>query len=513
MTAALTKAETSFLVECQRRFPDKMSRLRNGFYDIKNKQGKRVPFKMNAHQERFLLNRHGMDVVLKARQLGYTTVIQLDMLDDCLFLPNMSAGVIAHNLVDAKAFFRDKIKFAYDNLPEPFRKVRAAENDSADSLRFNNGSSIRVGVSLRSGTLQRLHVSEYGKLCAKYPDRAEEVKTGAFNTVAVGQNITVESTAEGRAGEFHDMVKKARHYEEQGGDLTALDFKFHFTAWWEDAGNSLDADVLETAEMQDYFAKIEAHPWLASRGVKLSREQRAWYVKKSEQQGEKMKQEHPSHPDEAFEASVEGAYFGPQMLRLRSERRICRIPILDVPVYTTWDLGVGDAMTICFWQDVGPERRLIDYYENSGEGFGHYAKILRDKGYNYSEHFMPHDADHRRLGKDAKSAKQHAEETGIKPVRVVPRIATEQDGIEASRAYLPTVWIDEERCSRLIDCLDSYRKEWDDRLGTWKDKPLHDQFSHGYKAFETAAIRKAPVAKTDTNVTIPSVVTAFNRSR
>jgi hypothetical protein len=101
-------------------------------------------------------------------------------------------------------------------LPEPFRKVRAAENDSAESLRFNNGSSIRVGVSLRSGTLQRLHVSEYGKLCAKYPDRAEEVKTGAFNTVAVGQNITVESTAEGRAGEFHDMVKKARQTEERG---------------------------------------------------------------------------------------------------------------------------------------------------------------------------------------------------------------------------------------------------------------------------------------------------------
>jgi hypothetical protein len=122
------------------------------------------------------------------------------MLDDCLFTSNMSAGVIAHNLKDAKAFFGDKIKFAYDNLPEPFRKVRAAEQDSAESLRFNNGSSIRVGTSLRSGTLQRLHVSEYGKLCAKFPDRAEEVKTGAFNTVHLGQTITVESTAEGRAG-------------------------------------------------------------------------------------------------------------------------------------------------------------------------------------------------------------------------------------------------------------------------------------------------------------------------
>lgn len=503
--------EAALLDEIRRRFPDKLSRLRGGFYDIKDKQGKKVPFRMNEHQEQFLAERHGMDVVLKARQLGYTTVIQLDMLDDCLFTPNLSAGVIAHNLVDAKAFFKDKIKFAYDNLPLVFRKAVSADNDSAESLRFNNGSSIRVGVSLRSGTLQRLHVSEYGKLCAKFPDRAEEVKTGAFNTVAVGMSITVESTAEGRAGEFHSMVKKARNLEEQGRALTALDFKFHFTAWWQDEGNVLDADVVETTEMQEYFAKTLAHPYLKTRNVTFSREQRAWYVKKSEQQGDKMTQEHPSHPDEAFEVSVEGAYFPKQMLKVRSQGRICRIPILDIPVYTTWDLGVGDAMSICFWQDVGMERRLIDYYENSGEGFAHYAKVLTDKGYNYSEHFMPHDADHRRLGKDAKSARQHAEEVGIKPVRVVPRIASEQDGIEASRQYLPNVWIDEERCQRLIDCLDSYRKEWDEKLGVWKDKPLHDQFSHGYKSFETAAVRKPVVKREQAPVHIPSTVMVARR--
>lgn len=511
MAGAALAPELALLDEIRKRFPTKLDRLRGGFYDIKDKQGKKVPFRMNEHQEQFLAERHGMDVVLKARQLGYTTVIQLDMLDDCLFTPNLSAGVIAHNLVDAKAFFKDKIKFAYDNLPLAFRKVVSADNDSAESLRFNNGSSIRVGVSLRSGTLQRLHVSEYGKLCAKFPDRAEEVKTGAFNTVAVGMSITVESTAEGRAGEFHGMVKKARRLEDEGRPLTALDFKFHFTAWWQDAGNVLDADVVETSEMQEYFTKTLAHPYLASRNVSFSREQRAWYVKKAEQQGDKMTQEHPSHPDEAFEASVEGAYFSKQMLKVRSQGRICRIPILDIPVYTTWDLGVGDAMTICFWQDVGMERRLIDYYENSGEGFAHYAKVLAEKGYNYSEHFMPHDADHRRLGKDAKSARQHAEEVGIKPVRVVPRIATEQDGIEASRQYLPSVWIDEERCQRLIDCLDSYRKEWDEKLGVWKDKPLHDQFSHGYKAFETAAVRKPLIKREHAPVSIPSTVMVARR--
>lgn len=509
--AALTTAELAFLDELTRLFPDKLSRLRGGFYDIKDKAGRKVPFRMNADQEDFLASRWYLDVVLKSRQKGFTTVIQLDMLDDCLFIPNTSAGVIAHKLDDAKAFFRDKIKFAYDNLPEPFRKVRSADQDSADSLRFNNGSSIRVGTSLRSGTLQILHVSEFGKLCAKYPDRALEVKTGAFNTVHVGQRITVESTAEGRAGEFKAMCDKAQKLQQEGKELTKLDFRFHFSGWWSDKTCVLDADVTETKEMEEYFAKIEAHPLLVAAGIRLTREQKAWYIKKSEQQGDRMKQEFPSTPEEAFEASVEGAYFATQMQKMRAEGRICRIPILNTPVYTTWDLGVGDAMAICFWQDVRLERRLIDYYENSGDGLEHYAKVLTDKGYNYSGHFMPHDADHRSLGKDAKSPRQHGVELGIKPITVVPRIATEAVGIQASRSYLPNVYIDETRCQRIIDCLDSYRKEWDDTHSTWKDRAVHDEFSHGYKAFETAAVRKEAKPERETNLSLSSTASALAR--
>lgn len=509
---ALSPADREFMAAIRKRYPDKLTRLKEGFYDIKDKSGRKVPFRMNEDQAEFMASRWFLDVVLKSRQKGFTTVIQLDMLDDCLFVPNTSAGVIAHKLDDAKAFFRDKIKFAYDNLPAPFRKIRSADQDSADSLRFNNGSSIRVGTSLRSGTLQILHVSEFGKLCAKYPDRAEEVKTGAFNTVHVGMRITVESTAEGRAGEFKDMCDKAQKLAQQGSELTALDFKFHFSGWWSDKTCVLDADVVETADMAKYFASLEAHPLLCERGVKLSREQRAWYIKKDEQQGDKMKQEFPSTPEEAFEASVEGAYFATQMKKLRAEGRICRIPILNIPVYTTWDLGVGDAMAICFWQDVGMERRLIDYYENSGEGLEHYAKVLADKGYIYSEHFFPHDGDHRRLGKDAKSPRQHGEELGIKPIRIVPRIATESVGIQASRSYLPQVYIDETRCKRAIDCLDSYRKAWDEKLGVWKDIAVHDQFSNGYKAFETAAVRKPAVGRPKTtSVRVPSTASGFSR--
>lgn len=489
-----------FVIACKTRWPNKLARLSDGFYRIKDKAGQVVPFCMNADQAQFLGQRHGMDIVLKARQKGFTTVIQLDMLDDCLFIPNTACGVIAHNLTDAKAFFADKIKFAYDNLPAEFRGIVSAEVDSADSLKFSNGSSIRVGTSLRSGTLQKLHVSEYGKLCAKYPEKAREVKSGAFNTVQVGMSITVESTAEGQAGHFFEMTEAARKREEAKTPLTALDFKFHFAPWWTSPEYVLHETVVETTEMQDYFRKLEAE------GITLKPEQRAWYVKKQEQQGDDMKREYPSTSKEAFEASVEGAYFGREMTKMRKEGRICRIPILDAPVYTTWDLGLNDSMSITFWQDHRFERRAIDYYENSGEGFAHYARVLKDKGYTYSRHKMPHDAEHRSLTDTAEPRRVHAERAGITPVEVMKRIETEQAGIDASRAFLASVWVDEERCARLIACLDNYRKAWDDKLGVFKSYPLHDEFSHGYKSFETAAIAPDRVASRKINYSNRGIV-------
>lgn len=485
----MARTSEEFVKRCMTRWPDKLVRLCDGFYRIKDKSGTVVPFCMNEDQARYLGQRHGMDVILKARQKGFTTIIQLDMLDDCLFKPNIAAGIVAHNREDAEAFFADKIKFAYDELPPEFHELVSAEQDSAKSLKFSNGSSIRVGTSLRSGTFQRLHVSEYGKLCAKFPDKAKEVKSGAFNTVQVGQRITIESTAEGQAGHFFELTQAARKKQDSGATLTALDFKFHFYPWWTSPEYALEGDVVEPSELTKYFDELRD-----KHGINPSPEQRAWYVKKAEQQGDDMKREYPSTPDEAFEASIEGAYFRNEMAKMRKEQRICRIPIMDAPVYTTWDLGLNDSMAITFWQDHRFERRMIDYYENSGEGFGHYAKVLNDKGYNYSRHYMPHDADQRSLTDVAEPRKVHAERAGIRPIEVLKRIETEQAGIDATRSFLASVYIDEQRCGRAVQCLDNYRKAWDDKLGVFKSYPLHDEFSHGYKSIESAAIRPEQIA-------------------
>jgi hypothetical protein len=172
-------------------FLDPRWRLSN-LYTITDKGGREVPFRPNDAQIAFLDELHSANIILKARQLGFTTLCCLIYLDACVFTPNTRAGVIAHKLDDAKVIFRDKIKYSYDRLEEGIRNACPAVQDSADTLTFGNNSSIRVSTSMRSGTLQYLHVSEFGKICA--PDKAREIVTGALNTVEANQFIVIEST-------------------------------------------------------------------------------------------------------------------------------------------------------------------------------------------------------------------------------------------------------------------------------------------------------------------------------
>lgn len=277
----------------ERCLSDKHWRL-NNLYTIKDKSGREIPFRMNADQEYFFLNRHNKNVILKARQRGFTTLQCISYLDDCLFTQNLSAGIIAHKVEDAEEIFEDKIKFAYERLDPVIKDAVTAETDQAGKLKFSNGSSIRVSTSFRSGTIQRLHVSEYGKIAADFPKKAKEIRTGAFNAVALDQEITVESTAEGMEGEFYNLWGKAE--ANHGKKLTALDFKPFFFPWWKAEEYRLDPAGVEIPnKLRVYFEMLKNE-----HGIELDEYQKAWYAKKHEEQGEDMPQEYPSFSEESF---------------------------------------------------------------------------------------------------------------------------------------------------------------------------------------------------------------------
>lgn len=178
----------------------------------------------------------------------------------------------------------------------------------------------------------------------------------------------------------------------------------------------------------------------------------------------------------SFEAAIIGAYYGKLMREAEEDERIGRVPYDPIlPVHTAWDLGIGDSTAIWFAQVTGMECRLIDYYESSGVGLDHYASVLKSKPYAYAEHLLPHDV----MVSDLSTGRtrfQTLASLGIN-ARVLNRDSID-DGINSVRNLIPKCWFDAKKCVRGIEGLKQYRAEFDDKLKTFKNRPLHDWTSH-----------------------------------
>lgn len=807
-------------------------------------EGLVLPFKPNRAQRRFLKRWWNRNIILKARQLGFTTLICILWLDFALFNANVKCGIIAQDDTAAKNIFHDKIEFAYDNLPDGIKARFPTSARNAHELEFaHNGSSIRVATSMRSGTYHRLHVSEFGKICAKYPAKAKEVTAGSIPTVPASGILVIESTAEGRDGAFYRMTQAAIKVADANKKLTVKNYRFHFFAWFEEPDYRLPANsVIITADKHDYFDSIESRM-----KVKIDNEQRAWYVATEQEfidagADEAMLQEYPScvsentyvstnnglirikdivpdginvlakyekgikpvfelttklgyqvictndHPilcadgvyrklenlnigealqlaqpkfgteiqyvsyepnkiakatvmidddfarfigifmgdgsfykdtisiacdaidvdmineverlmikyignpnkrttgnkngcvelrcsrialkdvfyaldlirqngslnfkrkihvpeyimqspknvvaaflsglfeadgfaardgtnikffskygefchdvqllllafeiesnvkcrakkagngsiyngfelvlrangtrkfaeeikfiserkqqraelslnkqktgsnanfnwsdpidsikpagqakvydittnthnfiaggivvhncpEEAFQRSLAGTYYSKEMTKMRKEGRICKIPILETPCNTFWDIGGTAGTALWVIQTVGMQDRAIDYYEAHNESYAHFMAWLNSTGYLFNKHLLPHDADHKRQGVDVnKSPRDYFEELGMKNIEIVPVITNLEVGINLTKKHMAGLWIDEDRCKLGIDRLDGYKRKWDSVQATWRNEPeKNDGNSEGADALRQYAQAK-----------------------
>lgn len=488
----------------------------NWLYHIVTADGQRIVFQMKPGMFKYYLEQHYRNVILKARQYGFTTAGIIEQLDDCLFNPNRRAQMTAHNLEAAKEIFHDKAKYAYITLnefdpsdetpPDTSWEQMAAlgqgvqeavpiVRETKEELTFRNNSRLKITTSGRSGTIQRLHVSEYGKLAAAYPEKAREVRTGSLpaaeKAILGGTGMaTVESTAEGQSGHFKELCDEAMlafnetHRKDQvTGELRRIrplrrdEWKLHFHAWHEDDDYVSDPNgVIINARLTEYFDVLRS-----KHNILLSAEQKAWYVQTERAMKGDMRREFPSTPEEAFMASAEGAYFAQEMRDVRLSGRIRKFDIVrSLGVQTLWDLGFDDSTAIWFWQKYGPENRLVGYYENSGEGILHYKNYLdswrEEHGITYSHHWGPHDLEVHDLMTGI-SRLQTAAELGLS-FNVVPKSQHKPDDIEGLRRWLGTCIFHEEYTFDGYSRLEKYRKEWDEKHGKWKDRPHHDENSH-----------------------------------
>jgi len=445
-----------------------------------------IPFRPNEAQRAFLARLGFRNVILKARQLGFTTLIAILWLDHALFHKNQRVGIIAHTLEDAFSIFRDKVKFAYENLPPFLLKRMPYKTMTKSEILFgHNNSAIRVATSMRSGTIHRLHISEMGKIAAKFPEKAVEIVTGSLPAVPKDGIAVVESTAEGQDGEFYRMATAAEQKFE-AGTTGPRGWVFHFFPWYTDGGYIADpAYTTITDEDHAYFDQVEE-----DMGVLLSNRQRAWYVLQRDEDfaGDqaKMWREYPSSSGECWQQSTEGRYYAPQLARVRMQGRLRSFDYEpNFPVYTFWDIGASDGTGVWCMQKVGEERRFLTYIENWNQGFAATVQELEALKYTYAWMCLPHDAENQRqIGTRTISALDILQEIAPRwTFVVVDRIPSLEVGHEVTRKHFHSAVFEQTGCAKGLRHLANYQRRWNSAVGHWAPEPLKNEATESADAF------------------------------
>lgn len=184
----------------------------------------------------------------------------------------------------------------------------------------------------------------------------------------------------------------------------------------------------------------------------------------------------------SFNMGQRGSYYGRCISQMVKENRICVLPYdRNLLVYTAWDLGYSDSMSIIFFQKRGNEILMIDHYENNGQALAHYIDVLREKPYNYATHYLPHDAKVHNTA-TGNTFVQVARESGYHFTVLLSKFSI-LEGIEKARGIFPRLYMDKEKCAYLKKCLLDYHAEWDERAKVYRNRPAHNWASHSADCF------------------------------
>lgn len=457
----------------------------NNLYRIIDRDSNSIKFKLNSVQLHVLENLHTRNLILKARQLGMSTFAVLYLMDQVLFSENLQAGIVSYSLEHAQHIFKRIIGHALDTLPPEFKSLTGIVQRSAREITFNNGSSLRVDTTLRGGSYPLVLVSEFGKTCARNPQKAEEVITGTLQAVPKDGKVIIESTGEGNEGFFAEMVMDASR--RGNNNLTNLDYRLFFYNWLQEPSYQIEEKVDHDISLTDYFKKIEAEL-----GCAITAPQRSWYVVQTRLLGDKIKQEFPSTVSEAFLTSSDAFYFAEAINRAYSSNRCLYSSLYDalLPVYVAMDIGLNDLTVIVFFQIAHGEIRVIDYYEDKNKDVPFYAKyLLQDKKFLYHTIFLPHDSVKRDPLDISNSYERDFRRlfSGTNTHFHVLKRMDKQLSISYTKVMIDRCVFNVNRVKSFLDKLVKYRKKWNESLGRYLEEPYHNEASNHADAFQYVA--------------------------
>ncbi len=456
----------------------------DNLYRIVDRNSNSIPFEMNDVQRDVLKQFHNRNLVLKARQLGMSTFAVLYLLDTVLFSENVAAGIVSYSMEHAQHIFKRIIGHALDTLPAEIKSFAGIVQRSAREISFNNGSSLRVDTTLRGGSYPLVLISEFGKTCARNPQKAEEVITGTLQAVPRDGTVIIESTGEGNEGYFAEMVMTAS--QRGNDDLSNLEYKLFFYSWLEEPSYVLHEKVNYDITLTDYFNKIEKEI-----GRVITQPQRNWYAIQTKILGDKIKQEFPSTVSEAFLSSSDAFYFSEAINKAYMENRCLFTSLYDAlfPVYVAMDIGVNDLTVMVFFQIVHGEIRIIDYYEDKNKGVDFYAKfLLQDKKYLIHTVFLPHDSTKRDPLDTTNTYERDFRRLfmGTGTQFHVLRKMDKQISISHAKIKIERCVFNVGKVKPFLDKCSKYRKKWNEPTGRYLEDPYHNDASNYADAFQYA---------------------------
>jgi phage terminase large subunit len=248
---------------------------------------------------------------------------------------------------------------------------------------------------------------------------------------------------------------------------------------------SLNPDM----ETDETYQRLVVNPPADAVVIEMNWRDNPWFPSVLETERLDTQRRDPDNYDNIWEGVPkrvsEGAIYRIEVERLYADKRARPVPYDPIlPVDTVWDLGWADSMTIGMWQRTGAEVRCIDYIEESGRTLDWYVAQLEKRPYRWGKDFIPHDG----RAKDFKTGKSTEEilKAMSRKVVVLGQDGVEE-GIKQARMMFPRVYIDQDKCARLLECLKRYKRAIPRSTGE-PGAPLHDEYSHGADMFRYAAM-------------------------
>lgn len=356
------------------------------YLKIRDKKAQLIDFKLNPAQMKLYdaIARQYQEgkpiraVILKARQMGFSTLTEAVIFKDTVTQANITSGIVAHEVQATNNLFRMSKRY-YENLDPELQPELKASNakelifdfaDGASSIKCMTAGNTSIG---RSDTFQNLHISEY----AFWPGEKGEILTGLLQAVPNEPNtmVIIESTANGY-DDFKDIWDAAVAGEN--------DFIPVFCAWWEHEEYRMPYTGFPLTEYEKqlrgtYHLSPEQLAW------------RRWCIKNNCRGNEDtFRQEYPACPEEAFLMSGRPVFDNAVVMQ-----RIAQLTELySVKPYqqgcflytwndessrdyiTDWSLGNGDAVRI-----YKPPKEEVPYVigaDTKGEGKDFYTATVID---------------------------------------------------------------------------------------------------------------------------------------